>query len=213
MDKRVEESSIPSAKQSVVWQNEGLPKASATGASLPPPQTHHERRGLLVFCPHRLVESVLEIAPEALATQGIQGIILDLDNTLVRWQQEEMDEAVMVWLKSLQEAQFRLCILSNSILSRRSERIAARLGCDYVRQARKPSRQGFQRAMALMGTTPDTTAIVGDQMFTDIWGGNRCGLYTIMVLPIHHHEFAYTRYVSRPPERLLLKLFKRHGHL
>jgi predicted HAD superfamily phosphohydrolase YqeG len=50
-------------------------------------------------------------------------------------------------------------------------------------------------------------------MFTDILGGNRSGIYTIMVKPIHKHEFPYTRYVSRPPEKLLLGWFKRKGLL
>ena len=64
-----------------------------------------------------------------------------------------------------------------------------------------------------MGTRPAETAIVGDQMFTDILGGNRAGIYTIMVQPIHRQEFVYTRLVHRPPERFLLNLFKRRGHL
>ena len=67
--------------------------------------------------------------------------------------------------------------------------------------------------MAAMGTLPHNTAIVGDQMFTDIWGGNRAGIYTIMVKPIHPHEFPYTRYVSRPPEKLLLDYFRKRGKL
>lgn len=171
------------------------------------------RRGLQAFCPHRLVPTVTEITPDDLRANGVEGVILDLDNTLVRWQKEEMSEEILAWLESLKEAGFQLCILSNSILSRRSERIAERLGCPNVRKARKPSRSGFHRAMEAMGTTPETTAIVGDQMFTDILGGNRSGVYTIMVNPIHPHEFAYTRFVSRPPERFLLKLFKRRGHI
>jgi hypothetical protein len=168
---------------------------------------------LLIFCPHRLVESVWQIAPEDLKQLGIQGVILDLDNTLVRWQQEEMTAEVTTWLAALQATGIRLCILSNSLLSRRSKRIAQRLGTANVDKARKPSRHGFLRAMAAMGTEPATTAIVGDQMFTDILGGNRSGIYTVMVRPIHRHEFVYTRFVSRPPERLLLKIFKRRGQL
>ncbi len=187
----------------------------------PPPEetvalsslSYSQRRGLLIFCPHRMVDSVTHITTDDLKARGVEGIILDLDNTLVLWQKEEMTEEVLAWLEALQAEGFKLCILSNSILSKRSERIAARLGCPNVRKARKPSRSGFHRAMAAMGTTPATTAIIGDQMFTDIWGGNRVGLYTIMVKPIHPREFVYTRYVSRPLERLLLHRFHRHGHL
>jgi len=103
--------------------------------------------------------------------------------------------------------------MSNSLFSSRSVRIAQRLGATNVGRARKPSRQGFRRALEALGTAPAETAIVGDQMFTDILGGNRAGIYTIMVKQLHHHEFAYTRYVSRPPERLLLRIFKKRGHL
>jgi HAD superfamily phosphatase (TIGR01668 family) len=182
-----------------------------------PPQAispgHPHRRGLLVFCPHRMADSVTHITPAELRERGIEGIILDLDNTLVLWQKEEMAEEILAWLEALQAEGFKLCILSNSILSKRSERIAERLGCPNVRRARKPSRSGFHRAMEAMGTKPATTAIVGDQMFTDIWGGNRSGVYTIMVKPIHPREFVYTRYVSRPLERLLLRRFRGKGHL
>ena len=172
-----------------------------------------QRGGLLIFCPHRMVDSVTHITPAQLRERGMEGVILDLDNTLVLWRKEEMTDEVVAWLQALKDAGLKLCILSNSVLSRRSERIADRLGCPNVRRARKPSRSGFRRAMEAMGTTPVTTAIVGDQMFTDILGGNRMGLYTIMVKPIHRGEFAYTRYVSRPPERLLLRWFRNKGHL
>jgi len=160
-----------------------------------------------------MVDSVGEVLATELTAQGIQGVILDLDNTLVRWHQEEMTAEIMVWLQELKSAGMKLCILSNSVLSSRSQRIAERLECSFVRRAAKPNRHGFRKAMQSMGTTPAETAIVGDQMFTDILGGNRSGIYTIMVKPIHAHEFPYTRYVSRPPEKVLLGWFKRKGLL
>jgi HAD superfamily phosphatase (TIGR01668 family) len=174
---------------------------------------HAAHRGIAVFCPHRMVDSVTSVLPQELRSRGIQGVILDLDNTLVLWLKEVMADEVVVWLRSLQEAGLKLCIMSNSIFGGRSVRIAAQLGCYNVRRARKPSRSGFRRAMAMMGTTPATTAMVGDQMFTDIWGGNRVGMYTIMVKQMERREFIYTRYISRPPERLLLRWFKSHGRL
>jgi len=174
---------------------------------------HPDRPGWLRFCPHRFVESVREVSPQELKARGIEGVILDLDNTLVLWHQEEMTAEVVAWLENLKEAGLKQCILSNSVLSKRSERIAARLGCPNVRMARKPARSGFKRAMEAMGTAPQETAIIGDQVFTDIWGGNRAGIYTILVQPIHPREFPYTRFVSRPLERLLLHHFRRRGHL
>jgi HAD superfamily phosphatase (TIGR01668 family) len=177
------------------------------------PTAHPPRRGWLIFCPHRMVESVAQVQPAELTAQGIRGVILDLDNTLVLWHQEEMTAEITAWLEELKAAGLKLCILSNSVLGSRSQRIAERIGCAFVRQAAKPSRQGFRKAMQAMETDPAVTAIVGDQMFTDILGGNRSGIYTIMVKPMHKHEFPYTRYVSRPPEKLLMGWFKRKGHL
>lgn len=185
----------------------------AEGSQHVEPESHPERPGWLVFCPHHVVESVTDLSPAHLRSHGIRGVILDLDNTLVKWHQEEMADATIAWLEVLKAHGMPLCILSNSVLSKRSERIAVRLGCFFVRQARKPSRQGFLKAMAAMGTHPANTAIVGDQMFTDILGGNRAGIYTVMVRPLQKQEFVYTRYVSRPPEKLLLRWFKKRGHL
>ncbi len=177
------------------------------------PTAHPPRPGWLIFCPHRMVESVAQVQAAELKAQGIRGVILDLDNTLVLWHQEEMTAEITAWLEELKAAGLKLCILSNSVLGSRSQRIAERIGCAFVRQAAKPSRQGFRKAMQAMETAPAMTAIVGDQMFTDILGGNRSGIYTIMVKPMHIHEFPYTRYVSRPPEKLLMRWFKRKGHL
>ncbi len=189
---------------------------AAPAGTVSPPSVrkgHPPRPGLLIFCPHRIVETVWQISPDEFRQLGIQGIILDLDNTLVRWQQDEMTTEVTTWLQALLAANIKLCILSNSMLGKRSQRIAESLQSAYVLQARKPARQGFEKAMQAMQTVPATTAVVGDQMFTDIWGGNRTGIYTIMVKPIHPHEFPYTRFVSRPPEKLLLKYFKRSGKI
>ncbi|HOF86860.1 MAG TPA: HAD hydrolase-like protein, partial [Armatimonadota bacterium] len=58
-----------------------------------------------------------------------------------------------------------------------------------------------RRAMAMLETTPDTTAIIGDQLFTDIWGGKRLGLYTILVSPLSPRESLFTRALQRPLER------------
>ncbi len=171
------------------------------------------KRGLRLLCPDLMVESVTQINPQLLLKRGIKGVILDLDNTLVLWHREDITEETLQWLETLKSAGLKLCILSNSIWSLRSERIAERLQCPNVRQAKKPSRGGFLRALKAIDTTPQATAMVGDQMFTDILGGNRMGIYTIMAAPIHPKEFAYTRYISRPPERLLLRHFRRNGQI
>jgi uncharacterized protein len=180
--------------------------------SIPIPE-RRKKRGVSMLCPHRMVESVTQITLDELRQQGIAGVILDLDNTIVLWRKEEMTSEISDWLNLLLTEGFQLCILSNSPIGERSKRIAEKLGCHYVHDARKPRRKGFHKAMDIMKTVPETTAIIGDQMFTDVLGGNRTGVLTIMVKPIHKREFPYTRFISRPPERLLLRMFRRQGHI
>ena len=54
-----------------------------------------------------------------------------------------------------------------------------------------------------MGTTPDSSAMIGDQLFTDIYGGNRLGLLTILVNPLSPRDALPTKLLQRPLERLL----------
>lgn len=90
----------------------------------------------------------------------------------------------------------RSCIVSNNF-SLRVRRIGALLGIPVVGWALKPVPIGFWRAMAIMGTDRATTALVGDQLFTDVLGGNLLGLRTILVDPLSPHEFPTTRLVRR----------------
>ncbi len=140
-------------------------------------------------------------------------IILDLDNTLVRWQQEDISLEVVSWIEEAKKLGFALCILSNSFSGHRVKRMAERLNIPFVRRAKKPGRAGFQQAFRLLGHHAEQTAIIGDQLFTDILGGNRAGVHTILVNPMHTREFLYTRIISRPPERMLIRHFRRRGHM
>ncbi len=81
--------------------------------------------------------------------------------------------------------------------------LAAALGLPAVTGALKPRRGALRRALSVMGTAPETTALVGDQLFTDILGGNRLGLYTILVRPQSRKEFVLTRLVRRVERAVL----------
>ncbi|HXG24870.1 MAG TPA: HAD hydrolase-like protein, partial [Chthonomonadales bacterium] len=76
----------------------------------------------------------------------------------------------------------------------------------------KPRKRGFIEAMKELGVDSSKTAMIGDQMFTDVLGGNRAGVYTVLVRPIARREFIGTK-VSRAVEKALLALFRRRGYL
>ena len=155
--------------------------------------------------PDEVVRSVAEIDLDALAARGIEGLIIDVDNTLLAHGVREMDPERLEWARRA-VGRLRVCLLSNSVRGRRARRLSQLLGCPGVSVwdwRRKPFGGGFRRAMAITGTAPEHTAMIGDQLVSDVLGGNRAGLHTIWVEPIHPREFVLTRLVNRRLERII----------
>lgn len=150
--------------------------------------------------PRACAGSLFEITPASLKQRGIRGVILDLDNTLTPWAEKEVSPQAQVWVESLREAGLRVCLFSNN-RKERGEALAKSLGLLCIFSARKPRKRAFRQALALLGTSPEETAVIGDQIFTDMLGGNRAGLYTILVPPLSKREFIGTRFM-----RLLEKI-------
>lgn len=155
--------------------------------------------------------SIFEINLDKLRQQGKRAIILDLDNTLVRWNDPDPTPGLLTWLDAVRAKGLQPCIVSNNSGPRVSE-FAARIGIPFVPKASKPRRKGFREAMERLGVKPTETVVVGDQIFTDILGGNRSGAYTILVVPIDPREFIGTRFV-RILERRVLNYLNRQGLL
>ncbi|MBE3589486.1 MAG: YqeG family HAD IIIA-type phosphatase [Firmicutes bacterium] len=156
--------------------------------------------------PDRVARSVFDIDLAALRRMGITALCLDLDNTLVGWNRPP-DERIRSWLAAVAELGFRVAIVSNNSAAR----VAAfcdELGLHGVAVAHKPRRSGFRRALEILGAEPSRAAVIGDQIWTDVWGGNRAGCFTVLVRPLERREFLGTR-VARAFERLWLLLLRR----
>ena len=152
--------------------------------------------------PKYLFDSIYDIDPVRLHKRGITLLLADLDNTLVTYATRKPTAQVRAWKESLERAGVTLFILSNSRKPGRAQRFAEELGVPYEGHAGKPKSGGFQRAMARMGVGPEQTAIVGDQIFTDIWGGNNAGVLTLMVKPVQFGTlFRFLRYGLETPFR------------
>src|SRR5579872_4862385 len=176
-------------------------------------RAHNKKsRGIHLLCPHRFCHGVTEITVEDLEAEGIDTVLLDLDNTLVGWQRHDVSEAVRTWLDALKAAGMKLYLVSNTRFGKRIAALSQELGIPHVRQAWKPRKKGFLHAMKELGSEPEKTVVIGDQMFTDVLGGNRLGLYTVMVRPLAKREFVGTK-ISRAAERVFLMWFRRRGHL
>lgn len=164
-----------------------------------------------LLCPRLYVHSVQQISLKLLRDEGIKGIIADLDNTLVPWNEDAHYPEAVAWLLKIKEAGFSVCIVSNNH-PRRAKTLAGIVGVPFIWHAVKPRRRAFCQAMQLMKLNAAQTAVVGDQVFTDILGGNRLGLYTILVRPLKRQEFIVTKLV-RQVEKLILNSLRRRGHL
>lgn len=130
-------------------------------------------------------------------------MIFDLDNTIIPWQSNNISTEMIECLYALKTMNLKLCLLSNSY-EERVRTIADKLAIPYVAWACKPYPDGFKKAMRLMGLSPGQVAVVGDQLFTDVLGGNLAGAYTILVNPLSTKEFFTTR-ASRVLERLIFR--------
>ncbi|MBP2645406.1 MAG: superfamily [Firmicutes bacterium] len=164
-----------------------------------------------LLCPEFIVESLFSIDFEQLKKREIKGIIFDLDNTIIPWDSLEMCPDICTWLERVREYGFKVSIVSNN-WHERVKKIAFRLNLPYVARAYKPASYGFRKALAQMGLSAEETAIVGDQLFTDVLGGNRIGLCTIWVKPLTDKEFIGTR-LQRYMERWVVKRLRGKGLL
>lgn len=159
------------------------------------------------FCPTIQARSLDLISVEQLTSDGIKGLIIDLDNTMTPWNDVEVAPKVTKWFIKVKAAGIRACVVSNNSKRQRVAIVAERLDIPFVFGATKPRRRAFRLGMDLLGTGHKDTAVIGDQLFTDILGGNRLGLYTILVTPINDNEFIGTR-VMRRMEKMLVWLMK-----
>lgn len=164
-------------------------------------------RGILrYFFPCLFVETIGDIDLAKLRKLGIRGLIVDLDNTLVAWDTFDLPESIIRWVERAKEEGFAICIVSNA-LEGRVTYFSKRLSVPGISKAQKPRRGAFRMALETLGLRRNEVAVIGDQVFTDVLGGNRLGLYTILVRPISGREFFTTR-LGRFFERLILRRFE-----
>lgn len=156
-----------------------------------------------ILKPKLYVDSIYQIDFEKLKNRGIKGVVIDLDNTITEWNNPELPKKAFDWFTKMKDHDLKACLASNNNESR-VVIVAAKLGIPYIAKANKPRSSAFKKAMEKMGTDQKNTAVIGDQIFTDILGGNRLGLFTILVVPLNTKEFIGTRFV-RIIERKVLK--------
>lgn len=156
--------------------------------------------------PHLVVDSIYDVSPDMLSEMGIGLLMLDLDNTLVPGHIREITPKLRGWINSLKSKNIEPFILSNN-RGKKPGKFARELEIGYINNAGKPSRRMLHRVMAEKNSPPEQTAIVGDQIYTDVFCGIRAGITTIAVKPISLYNPIYAlRYLLEIPFRLIYKV-------
>ena len=128
----------------------------------------------------KLYPSAYQIDYQKEYNNGVRGVLFDVDNTLVRHGEPATKQAKELF-EHLRSIGLKTCIISNNKEPRVSP-FAKEVGSDYIYKAGKPSVRGYEEAMKRIHTTPDTTIFIGDQIFTDIYGGSVNQQVTTIVL-------------------------------
>lgn len=136
--------------------------------------------------PDTYIDSTYKIDFESLYEHGFRGVLFDVDNTLVP-HDAPADEQAIAFFHRLKEIGFKACLISNN-KEPRVKSFSEQVDCLYVYKAGKPLPRGYEEGMKKMETNIENTLFVGDQIFTDIWGANRAGIYSVLVRPIHPKE-------------------------
>lgn len=157
------------------------------------------------------INSVYAIQPEELVREEIRGVIVDLDNTLIAWNQYEYTNEMRDWIDEVRAEGIQVYILSNNTQDRVSK-VADPLGVPFTAGAMKPTGNGFQRAIDVLNLPLEEIAVIGDQVMTDVIGANLKGLQSILVKPIARNDNIYTQ-INRLLERLAFRYLgiNRHG--
>ena len=135
------------------------------------------------FIPYQCVHTVYEIDFDKLYKDGYRAVIFDVDNTLVP-HGEPADERAKELFAHLKELGFSCMLLSNN-KEPRVKMFNDVVQVNYIFKANKPMPGNYKKAMEIMGTTTENTLFVGDQIFTDVMGGNFAKMKTILVEPFH----------------------------
>ena len=155
--------------------------------------------------PHIQLDSVCDITVDLLQQMNVTCLILDVDNTLCLKKGKIILEGVRDWLARMEKEGIKLIILSNA-KPKRMEGIAKGFNLPFVALGGKPLTFGYKRAAKRMGESIKNCAIVGDQLLTDILGGNFAGCKTILVVP-KELETSFGFKIKRGIERKLLKKY------
>ncbi len=157
----------------------------------------------MLFKPCFHMRNVLGINEDFLKKNGIDALILDLDNTLSLHGSPAAEEGIPEWLDNMRALGVKMVVVSNNT-NHRVAPLARKLGLPFIANGAKPLTIGITRALRFLGVPRERTAVVGDQIFTDVMGGNLARTRTILVEPFHAEKNLFFR-IKRAAENIVYR--------
>ncbi len=145
-------------------------------------------RIMLSFLPKYIFPKITDLSPGFLRERGIRLLLMDYDNTMLPYTVDTPSEELLQWIEEMQKSGIQLCIVSNT-QKERVPKFSAVFHVPCVTGAAKPTGRGIRKAMKRFGVERGKTALVGDQIFTDVLGANLAGIMSIAVSSIDNHNF------------------------
>jgi len=160
---------------------------------------------MVILRPTYLIDGdITDIQLDVLAADGIKGIIFDLDSTLLAPHSGRLTAECEVWLQRARD-QFKVAVVSNNKNDPYIDQVQQHLQMPVLHRARKPSRRLFIQVQQMWQLEPLEIAVVGDRPLTDVWGGQRAGMKTVLVWPLKSmNEPSWIKFFRRL-ERCVIK--------
>ncbi|MCK1200114.1 YqeG family HAD IIIA-type phosphatase [Streptococcus uberis] len=164
------------------------------------------------YRPTFMVEAVYDLRADDLLRHGITAVLVDLDNTLIAWNNPDGTPEVRAWLDEMTIADISVVVVSNNNY-KRVERAVSRFGVDFISRAMKPYARGINIAIERYGFDRNEVIMVGDQLMTDIRASHRAGIKSVLVKPLVKSDAWNTKINRFREKRVFSKLEKKYGKL
>lgn len=159
----------------------------------------------MILYPKYYCDRITDITAEFLKENNIKALILDVDNTLIDIDRNLVD-GLIEWHKNMDSNGIKMIILSNSYKKDKVKKVADTLNLEYIYFGKKPLKNGFKKAIKKLDLEPQNIGAVGDQIFTDVIGANRCKLFPILVKPVAEKDLLITKW-KRPLENKIIQKY------
>lgn len=161
------------------------------------------------YIPKMYKKNIFDVNYEKLKKNGIKCILFDLDNTLLTVNSNKIDKKIGNFINKLKK-DFSIYVISNNSNKKRLEIVTNTLDIPYIYFALKPLSFGFKKIIKKYGYKPNEMCIIGDQIVTDVLGGNRIGIFTILIEPLESKELKITS-INRFLERKIIQKMENLG--